>query len=109
ELLDAEGEAHSPLGAELVDQERMLCSLRPLEEQRRSARLDGAVDDLGDLEVGIDLGRDADELALALEQRDPVAEILHRHGENLPQLRDRSTRRSAKLAELFPNSHQPRT
>src|SRR3954471_19355494 len=79
ELLDAEGEAHSPLGAKLVDQERMLCSLRPPKEQPGSARLDGAVDDLGDLEVGIDLGRDADELALALEQRDPVAEILHRH------------------------------
>ena len=48
-------------------------ALRLGEQQRRPAGLDGAVDDLGDLEVGIDLGVDADELALALEQRDPVA------------------------------------
>ena len=34
-----------------------------------------AVDDLGDLEVGVDLGGDADELALALEQRDPLAQV----------------------------------
>ena len=74
--LDAEREAHPPLGAELVDQERMLGALRVLEQERRPAGLDGAVDDLGDLEVGIDLGGDAHELALALEQRDPVAEIL---------------------------------
>jgi hypothetical protein len=49
--------------------------LRPLEEQRRAAGLDDAVDDLGDLEVGIGLGGDAGELALALEQRDPLAEV----------------------------------
>ena len=76
EPLDAEGEAHPPLGAELVDQERVLGALRILEQERRPAGLHRAVDDLRDLEVGIDLGRDADELALALEQRDPVAEIL---------------------------------
>ena len=52
-----------------------------LEQQRRPAGLDRAVDDLGDLEVGIDLGGDADELALALEQRDPRAEVGgRRHG-----------------------------
>ena len=50
-------------------------ALRALEEQRRPAGLDGAVDDLGDLEVRVDLGGDADELALALEQRDPVAQV----------------------------------
>ena len=38
-----------------------------LEQQRRPAGLDRAVDDLRDLEVRVDLGRDADELALALE------------------------------------------
>ena len=75
EPLDAEGEAHPPLGAELVDQQRMLGALRVLEQERRPAGLDRAVDDLRDLEVGIDLGGDADELALALEQRDPVAEV----------------------------------
>ena len=46
-----------------------------LEEQRRPAGLHRPVDDLGDLEMRIDLGVDADELALALEQRDPVAEV----------------------------------
>ena len=55
----------------------MLGALRLLEQERRPAGLDGAIDDLGDLEVGIDLGGDADELALALEQRDPVAKVLH--------------------------------
>ena len=79
EPLDAEGEAHPPLGAELVDQQRVLRALRVLEEERRAARLDGAVDDLGDLEMRVDLGADADELALALEQRDPVAEVAECH------------------------------
>ena len=75
ELLDAEGQAHALLGAELVDQERVLRALRVLEQQRRPAGLDDAVDDLGDLEVGVDLGRDADELALLLEEGDPFAQV----------------------------------
>ena len=53
------------------------CSdLRVLEEQRGPAGLDDAVDDLGDLEVRVDLGGDAHELAFALEQRDPVAQVV---------------------------------
>ena len=59
ERLDAEREAHAPLGAELVDEERMLRALRVLEQKRGPAGLDDAIDDLGDLEVGVDLGRDA--------------------------------------------------
>jgi hypothetical protein len=47
-------------------------ALGVLEEERGSLRADGARDDLGDFEVRIDLGLDPDELALALEQRDPV-------------------------------------
>src|SRR5207244_4036756 len=77
EPLDAEREAHAPLGPELVDQQRVRRALGPLEEQRRPAGLDRPVDDLRDLEVGIDLGGDADELALGLEQRDPLAKVLH--------------------------------
>jgi hypothetical protein len=50
-------------------------ALRALEEKRGAAGLDDAVDDLGDLEVRIDLGGDARELALPLEERDPVPEI----------------------------------
>ena len=82
EPLDPEGEAHAPLRPELVDQERQPRSLHVLEQERRAAGLDDAVGDLGDLEVGIDLGADADELALALEQGDPLAEVsrLARHG-----------------------------
>jgi hypothetical protein len=83
EPLDPEGETHPPLGAELVDQERVPGARGLLEQERRPAGLDGAVDDLRDLEVGIDLRGDAEELALALEQRDPVAEILRRHGASL--------------------------
>ena len=75
ELLDAERHAHALLGAELVDQQRMRGALRVLEQERRPAGLDDAVDDLGDLEVGVDLGGDADELALLLEEGDPFAQV----------------------------------
>ena len=78
ELLDAEGEAHPPLGAELVDQERVRGALRVLEQEGRPAGLDDAIRDLGDLEVGVDLGGDADELALLLEEGDPLAQVGHR-------------------------------
>ena len=75
EALDAEGEAHAALGPELVDQQGMLRALRALEQQRRPVGAHRPIDDLGHLEVRVDLGRDADELALALEQRDPVAQV----------------------------------
>ncbi len=81
EPLDAEREAHPPLGPELVHEQRMVAALRPLEEERRPAGLDRAVDDLGHLESRIDLGGNADELALPLEERDPRAQIAGRgHG-----------------------------
>jgi hypothetical protein len=47
----------------------------PFGRSKRSARPHGPVDDLRDLEVGVDLGGDANELTLALEQRDPLAEV----------------------------------
>ena len=75
ERVGAEREAHPPLRSELVDQQRVLAVLRPLEQERRAAGLDDAVGDLGDLEVRVDLGSDAVELALALEERDPVAQV----------------------------------
>ena len=52
----------------------------PLTFSKRSAgpfALDRAVDDLRDLEVGIDLDGDAPQLALALEERDPLAQVGH--------------------------------
>ena len=52
----------------------------PLEQERRPTRLDDPVGDLGDLEIGVDLGRDANELILTLEQRDPLAQIGDRRG-----------------------------
>ncbi len=57
-------------------------ALRVLEQERGPAGLDDAVDDLGDLEVGVDLGRDANELALLLEKGDPLAQVggRARHG-----------------------------
>ena len=58
-----------------------------LEQERRPARLDDAVGDLGDLEIGVDLGRDADELTLALEERDPLAQVGDRRGHRGPQSR----------------------
>ncbi len=79
EALDAEGEAHPPLRAELIDQQWVLRAFRALEEERRAARLDDAVDDLGDLEIGVDLGLHAHELTLALEQRDPLTQIADGH------------------------------
>ena len=75
ELLDAERHAHALLGAELVDQERVGGAFRVLEQERRPAGLDDAVDDLRDLEVRVDLGGDADELALLLEEGDPLAQV----------------------------------
>ena len=46
-----------------------------LEQKRGAAGPDRAVDDLGDLEVRVDLGADADELALPLEVREPGAQV----------------------------------
>ena len=82
ERVDAEREAHAPLGAELVDQQRDRAALRLLEEQRRAARPHGPVDDLRHLEVRIDLGRDADELLLTLEEGDPLAQVLDHAAES---------------------------
>ena len=81
-------------------------ALRVLEEERRPARADGAVDDLGHLEVRVDLGGDADELALALEERDPVAQVGGRRhrGQSralaLPQRPVRSRANGPRRAEL---------
>ena len=82
EPLDPERQAHAPLRAELVDEERVLRALRVLEQERRPARLHDPVDNLRDLEVGIGLGGDAPQLALALEEGDPGAEVTgrRRHG-----------------------------
>ena len=87
EPLDAEGHAHTTLGPELVDQQRVTRAARVLEQERRPAALHRPVDDLGDLEVGVDLGGDADELAFVLEQANPVAQVAGRgHGVSVETL-----------------------
>ena len=52
-----------------------LDALDVLEQERRPARRDGARDDLCHLEVRVDLRADANELTLALEERDPLAQV----------------------------------
>jgi hypothetical protein len=47
------------------------------EQERGAPGLHGAVDDLRDLEVRVDLGFDAHEFPLALEEGDPVPEVVH--------------------------------
>ena len=91
-----EGETHPALGAELVDQQGMLGALDVFEQERGATRLDGSVVDLGDLEVRVDLGGDALELALALEQGDPGAEVTGRRQSAVslcPRARNPSHRR----------------
>ncbi len=78
ERLGAERRAHPPLGAELVDQHRHVAARHVREEQRRATALGHAVGDLGDLEVGVDARRHAREVPVALEPRDPVAQVPHR-------------------------------
>ncbi len=64
-------------------EQRMLGALRALEQERRAAGLDRPVDDLRHLEVRVDLGGDPNELALALEERDPLAQVAGgRHSES---------------------------
>jgi hypothetical protein len=49
--------------------------LGPPEEERGTTGLDRAVDDLGHLEEGVDLGVHLDELVLPPEQVDPLAKV----------------------------------
>ncbi len=70
--------------AEGVHEQRKTGALDVLEEQRRPVLPDDALHQLGDLEVGVDRGGDADQLALALEGGDEVLQAGEwRHGQNL--------------------------
>ena len=87
----------------------MLRALRVLEEQRRPARLDDPVDDLRDLEVGVDLGRDAPQLALALEERDPLAEVFRGgRGQGADQSMERAALRLAAALLLAHECPRPK-
>ena len=64
EVVDAEGERHAAAGAEQVDGDGDVGALDVLEQQRGAAGLDGAVGDLGDLQVAADRDGDAAQFAL---------------------------------------------
>jgi hypothetical protein len=59
----------------LIDQERMRTPFGLLEEERGATCPNRAIDDLGDLEVRIDLGRDANQLSFTLQESDPRPQI----------------------------------
>jgi hypothetical protein len=75
----AEGHRHPPLRPELVGEKRMLGALEIVEEESRAAGLDRPVDDLGHLEIGVDLGLDLDQLAGSAKLVDPGAEVSRGH------------------------------
>src|SRR4029079_15135157 len=75
----AEGRRPPPLGPELVGEQRVLGALEILEEKRRAAGLDRAVDDLRHLEVRVHLRLDLDQLAGAAKLVDPGAEVGRGH------------------------------
>jgi hypothetical protein len=56
-------------------------ALRPLEQDRRPARLEHAVADLGHLEARVDLGAHALQFPVRLELREEVAQVAIRHAQ----------------------------
>ncbi len=76
------------VGAEDVHGQGHRGALDVLEEQRRPAGLVHPVDDLTDLQVGVDLGLDALELALALQSPEEGSKIVVSH---TPQYRPPAT------------------
>ncbi len=73
-----------PVGAEDVHRQRHVRALDVLEEQRRAAGLVDAVDDLPDLQVRIDFGLDALEVAIALQGAEERAKIVVSHAVQYP-------------------------
>jgi hypothetical protein len=101
EARDPEREAHAALGAELVDEQGLGSALRLLEEQGGPVRAHRAVDDLRYFEVRIDLGGHANELAVALEERNPLAQVGRRGHE------DQSMAASASWTASSSSSSEP--
>ncbi len=67
---------HPAHAGESVDQHRNRAAFGLLEQQRRTALLDGAVGEFGDLEIGIDFERNALEFACSLQCGDEVTQIV---------------------------------
>ena len=80
ETVDAERLGHPGLRAEHVHRQRQLGALDVLEQQRRAAGAHDPVDDLGDLEVRVDLRLDAHELAVLLEPVEELRQVCVGHG-----------------------------
>ena len=64
-----------PHAGEGVDQHRDARALGPLEQQRRTAALHGAVGELGDLEHRVHFHRDALQLAVLLQRAHEVPQV----------------------------------
>jgi hypothetical protein len=77
--LQAERLEQAPVRSEDVHRERHRRPAYVLEEQGGAARLLYAVDDLPDLQMRVDLGLDALEVALALQRTEQGAKIVVSH------------------------------
>jgi hypothetical protein len=78
-LVHPERPRHAVERAERVDEHGDVAALGALEEQRGAVSLGDAVGDVTDLQVRVDLDRDALELAALLEQGDVLPQVLERH------------------------------
>ncbi len=81
---EAEGLQEAAVGAEDVHGQRHRRALDVLEEERRAPRLVHSVDDLPDLQVRVDFGLDALEVALPLQSPEQRAEIVVSHRGQYP-------------------------
>ena len=75
----AHAHGHPFGGAEQVAQQRITGTLDLLEQQGRSAGAQGAVADLGDLQIGIDLQLDAFQLTALFELFDEISQVFVLH------------------------------
>ena len=100
DILDAQRQRRPPMRTEDVYQERCRPPVHVLEQQRGTARLDHAVRDLGDLEIGVDRRRDPFQLSPLFEERNELAQVLEAHRAPAPSdaslrsVEDRSSRNS---------------
>src|SRR5271156_5574745 len=77
-------QTHAPLAPQEIRHRRNLGTFWPLEQQRRPPRLHHPVGDLGNLENGIDLSRNALQLVLLLQRPDKVPQVSILHFPSVP-------------------------
>ena len=83
DVVDTASELDAPQTPECVAQDRHLGTLDVLEEERRADRLADSIRDLANLELGVDLDRNAAKFAFGFESGDEVAEVLVGHRRQL--------------------------